>query len=40
MYIGYNEVEKFFRFLYKKPNLITFEFDHIINRNQGEYAMD
>ena len=40
MYIGYNEVEKFFRFLYEKPNLITFEFDYIIDRNQGEYAND
>lgn len=40
MYIGYNEVENFYRFLYEKPNLITFESDHIISRNQGEYAND
>ena len=40
MYIGYNEVENFYRFLYEKPNLIMFESDHIISRNQGEYAND
>ena len=40
MYLGYNEAEKFYRFLYEKPNLIVFESDHIINRNSGEYAND
>lgn len=40
MYTGYNEVEKFYRFLYEKPKLIVFESDHIINRNSGKYAND
>ena len=40
MYTGYNEVEKFYGFLYEKPKYIVFESDHIINRNSGKYPND
>lgn len=40
MYTGYNEVEKFYEFLYEKPKYIVFESDHIINRNSGKYPND
>lgn len=40
MYTGYNEVEKFYSFLYEKPKYIVFESDHIINRNSGKYQND
>ena len=40
MYTGYNEVEKFYEFLYEKPKYIFFESDHIINRNRGKYPND
>lgn len=40
MYIGYNEVEIFYKFLYEKPKYIVFESDHIINRNSGKYPND
>lgn len=40
MYTGYNEVEKFYKFLYEKPKYIVFESDHIINRNSGKYPND
>lgn len=40
MNTGYNEIEQFYKFLYKKPKYIVFEYDHIIDRNYGKYKND